>query len=204
MAPRRFSLKKIEDIIHIRAGWIKRKIEEITSRRTPTLANGTEIYFQGKPCRIEISQAPSHRGKCEAHDDIMEIFLPNCDLQPKELSDEIRTEITLWCKKQARTVFRQRLELFGEKLGVAFGKSFVTSPSRRWGSCNSKNDIRLNWRLIMTEPELLDYVAAHELCHIVHKNHSRAFWNLLGTVMPDYKHRRQRLREWEKSGKLDF
>jgi len=128
----------------------------------------------------------------------IKINIPDAALSPKVLREEAHLELMLWYKKQARRVFQERMAYWAGLLDVNPGRLIVTNPSRRWGSCNAKDDIRLNWRLIMAHPALLDYVAAHELCHIRHKNHARAFWRCLAAVMPDYKIRRQELRVWEK------
>ncbi len=83
----------------------------------------------------------------------------------------------------------------GGILGVRYRKLMLTEPERQWGSCNAQNVIRLNWRLIMAPLSLIDYVAAHELCHVPHKNHGPRFWRMLEKSMPDYKARRRQLRQ---------
>ncbi|MGK7937508.1 MAG: M48 family metallopeptidase [Xenococcaceae cyanobacterium] len=70
---------------------------------------------------------------------------------------------------------------------------FIRSQRKCWGSCNSKGELRLNWKIIMASMSLIDYVVAHELCHIEHLNHSKAFWHRLGQIMPDYRQRKERL-----------
>jgi predicted metal-dependent hydrolase len=63
-----------------------------------------------------------------------------------------------------------------------------------WGSCHSRGVIRLNWRLIQKPLDLVDYVVAHELSHLIEMNHSAAFWRTVERVYPDYKAARKRLR----------
>ncbi|MBK7585820.1 MAG: M48 family metallopeptidase [Myxococcales bacterium] len=62
------------------------------------------------------------------------------------------------------------------------------------GSCNSKGELRFNWRVMMAPLSLVDYVVAHEVCHLAVRDHSTRFWKLLGTILPDYEERRARLR----------
>ena len=118
-------------------------------------------------------------------------------LTAKTLREETRLELLLWYKGQARRDFRERLAVWAERLNVRHGRVIVSSPRRRWGSCSFRNDIRLNWRLMLMPPALIDYVVAHELCHVRHKHHGKSFWAELATVMPDWKTRRQGLRQWE-------
>ncbi|WP_280954948.1 M48 family metallopeptidase [Paludibacterium denitrificans] len=70
----------------------------------------------------------------------------------------------------------------------------LSSARTRWGSCTSAGVIRLNWRLVQAPPDILDYVVAHELAHLVHMNHSAAFWSETARLFPDW----QRARLWLK------
>ncbi|MCA3244078.1 MAG: M48 family metallopeptidase [Alphaproteobacteria bacterium] len=88
------------------------------------------------------------------------------------------------------------IRLWSEKLRVAPGKIMVTNPAKRWASCDHRNNLRFNWRVMMVPSSLIDYVVAHELCHVVHKNHSPDFWRLLGSIMPDYGQRKVALKKY--------
>lgn len=81
-------------------------------------------------------------------------------------------------------------------------KYFDTEPSlvkvedlkSKWGNCSRMNQLRFNWRIVMAKTSIIDYVIVHELCHLVHKNHSKEYWNLLKTLMPDYEKKKEWLR----------
>lgn len=72
----------------------------------------------------------------------------------------------------------------------------IRQQKRRWGSCNSRGELRLNWKLIMAPLPVLDYVVVHELCHLLHMDHSALFWADVGRVFPDYKTCRQWLKTY--------
>ena len=74
----------------------------------------------------------------------------------------------------------------------------VRNQRSRWGSCAPDGTLRFNWRLMMVEPDLIDYLVVHELAHLTHPNHSADFWGLVAGVMPDVQQRRKRLREAER------
>ncbi|MGE3623788.1 MAG: M48 family metallopeptidase, partial [Bdellovibrionales bacterium] len=99
----------------------------------------------------------------------------------------------LWYKKEARRVFTERTEFWSQITGLRPRSLTVGNPQRQWGSCSAANDIRLNWRLILAAPALLDYVIVHELCHIPHKNHSSRFWALVESFLPGCKALRREL-----------
>ena len=65
----------------------------------------------------------------------------------------------------------------------------------RWGSCSSEKNLNFNWKLILAPPEVLDYVVVHELCHLKEMNHSKAFWEEVGKVMPEYETHKLWLKE---------
>lgn len=112
--------------------------------------------------------------------------------QPELVEKQIRR----WFYRQAKNTLPQRISLWSEKLGVDPGKTMVTNPAKRWASCDYRNNLRFNWRVMMVPSSLIDYVVAHELCHGVHKNHSQDFWRLLGSIMPDYDQRKLALRKY--------
>ena len=80
-------------------------------------------------------------------------------------------------------------------LGVTYGKISIRDQKTRWGSCSSEGNLSFNWRLILAPPDVLDYVVIHELCHRKEMNHSKEFWALVESLMPEYKERRKWLRE---------
>lgn len=70
----------------------------------------------------------------------------------------------------------------------------VQSLKNKWGNCSKTNQLRFNWRVIMAKMSIIDYVIIHELCHIKHKNHSKAFWNEVQKILPDFEERKEWLR----------
>ena len=200
LAPVRVGLDVILDMIRKRAGWITGRMK---NAKQPAVSLdfivGDTAVFCGAFYPLTITQEEGRSHAVVFEDNAFKINIPHADLSPQALHEEVRVELLLWYKKQARHVFAARLAFWAEKLGVTYGRVSVTRATRRWGSCNVRNDIRLNWRLITVPPDLLDYVAAHELCHVRHKNHARAFWQFLASVMPDWKERRRRLRGYEKT-----
>jgi predicted metal-dependent hydrolase len=106
----------------------------------------------------------------------------------------IRDALIAWYKGRARQRLPERVSVFAERLGDAPPAVRVSDQEKRWGSCSRTGELRLNWRIIMAPLALVDYVVAHEVCHLKLKNHSPAFWYLLRRLMPDYERRRERLR----------
>jgi predicted metal-dependent hydrolase len=101
----------------------------------------------------------------------------------------VRSGLSYWYRGHAKVHFPVRARAIAERLGIPAPTINVVDQSKRWGSCDARGRIRLNWRLIMAPMSLVDYVIAHEVCHVLEHNHSRRFWRSLETVMPDYERR---------------
>ncbi len=90
---------------------------------------------------------------------------------------------------------RQRVRYFSGKMGVTCGRISIRSQKTRWGSCSGRGNLNFNWKLILMPPEILDYVVVHELAHRKQMNHSPLFWAEVERILPDYRIRRQWLKE---------
>lgn len=97
-----------------------------------------------------------------------------------------------------RTLARDRLATASDRYADALGRSYTRLTMRdtrsRWGSCTTAGGLMYSWRLILAPPEVLEYVAAHEVAHLQEMNHSAAFWSLVEQLYPEYKEPRLWLR----------
>ena len=101
---------------------------------------------------------------------------------------------TDWMKIQLN--IGKRVRHYCETMGVTVGYVTVKNQKTRWGSCSAKGNVNFNYQLAFLPDELLDYVVIHELAHRRHMNHSRAFWAEVEKYCPDYRERRERLKEY--------
>jgi predicted metal-dependent hydrolase len=93
--------------------------------------------------------------------------------------DHINRRVTDWLKTEARRDLVFAAETYARAMGVAFRRISIRDQKSRWGSCNSDGHLSFSWRLIMAPPHVLDYVAAHEVAHLRHMDHSMRFWRLV-------------------------
>ena len=103
-------------------------------------------------------------------------------------------------RQAAKEYFPSRVAYYEQIIGVTHASIRIRDQKTRWGSCSSKGNLNFNWRLMLAPPRVLDYVVVHERCHRKEMNHSKAFWDAVETVRPDY----VQLRKWLKDngGKL--
>ena len=116
----------------------------------------------------------------------------------KQLDDQahIARKVLLWYRQYALQDFQRRVALFAAKLKIAPPPVFLSNAKGRWGSCNSRHEIRLNWRLIQAPPALINYVVAHELAHTKQMNHSAKFWAIVEKLDPEYRTAEKALKDW--------
>lgn len=96
----------------------------------------------------------------------------------------------------ARKLILERLTIVNQTYGFRYGSISIRSQKTRWGSCSTRGTLSFNYRLIYLPLPLVDYVIAHELCHLEQMNHSPAFWALVAQAVPDWKVLRKELRRY--------
>ena len=98
-------------------------------------------------------------------------------------------------RERTRILVTERVRYFAPLVGVTYNQIAIRAQRTRWGSCSSKGNLNFNCLLGLVPSEVLDYVVVHELCHRKELNHSDRFWNEVSRILPDYKARKQWLKD---------
>jgi len=96
-----------------------------------------------------------------------------------------------WYREYAHRYISKKVQEYSSRYNIPYSKICITNAEKRWGSCNNKGSLRFSWRLAMAPQDVIDYVIVHELMHIKHLNHSRAYWQEVIAVMPDFKEKKR-------------
>lgn len=102
--------------------------------------------------------------------------------------------VSHWYRQQAEQLFSERVAHYAPLLNVTPRIVRLSAAKTQWGSCTARGTVRLNEQLIRLPLSLIDYVVVHELAHMREMNHSAAFWNVVGSVCPDYTKLRRELK----------
>lgn len=97
-------------------------------------------------------------------------------------------------KDKALQLAIKKIGDFNRFYNFAYNKISIKNQSTRWGSCSSKKNLNFNYRIVHLDERLLDYIIVHELCHLKEMNHSKDFWNLVASSIPEYQHLRKKLK----------
>jgi predicted metal-dependent hydrolase len=176
----------VETFLASKGGWIVRKVaaaEEI-ARRPRLLGLEGKLWLQGEPLRIELVAGKTPRA--ELRDGVLRVS--------GEDSDAIDA-IERWYRREARRRIGSVVDLEASRLGLCFNSVAIRDQKTRWGSCSRRGNLSFSWRLVLCPPEVLDYVAVHELLHLRTPNHSKAFWQMLESARPGWQDQARWLRE---------
>ncbi len=197
-APKWVTLAEIDEALKERETWIIRKSvewQQYTQRRDKlkiTWVNGASIQWLGSPITIQLSAASSTAQKGVAlRDKTLLVALPD-----NATDEQIKNRVQAWLQTEAKKLFAERIEYFGQKLDVKPSRWSLSSARTRWGSCSADGSIKLNWRLMHFPLDIIDYVIAHELAHLRELNHSADFWRTVEDVLPDYAQKRAWLKQF--------
>jgi predicted metal-dependent hydrolase len=109
--------------------------------------------------------------------------------------EAVRGIVIAWYHDQAISYFNERVVAMAARLGATPRRLAISNAKHLWGSCNSNGEVRLNWRLMQADPEVIDYVVVHELAHLKHMDHSPRFWATVASICPEYRRLREELKE---------
>ena len=143
--------------------------------------DGEHLLYLGQDIQLSINQSNSNKAL---------IFEQNtltiAAVHPNNHA-VLGRKVIQWYKKKAALDFARRLEILAAKLGVPTPPLTLSIAQSRWGSCNSRGEVRLSWRLLQAPPHIINYVICHELAHLKQMNHSPKFYTVVEQLFPNYK-----------------
>lgn len=185
-APKGTSDEKVLQLLERNWDLIQGKLKEMKDRmngpQKKVYEHGESFLYLGSTYPIQIFQDQNiEQDNVVLEGDTLQIYV-------KKLDDEK-------IKQALKRFYYQRCKDLVEKSISSYQSHFKTKPrsiritdnNTTWGTCDSRQQLTFNWRLAMAPREVIDYVVVHEMCHLVHLNHDRSFWRLVGKIVPDYK-----------------
>ena len=182
-APLFMSAAEIEAFVRQKQAWITRKQQEVQSRAIArfVLSDGATLPFCGETLTVRLANV---RSVSRQGDEL---------LVPQRATGN--APIVRWLRAQARSLLPPMVDSLARQMGVRPTRLSLSTAKTRWGSMNTRGEMRLNLALLLTSREIVAYVIVHELAHIPHPDHSAAFWACVERAMPDYRARQAWLKQ---------
>ena len=184
-APKRLSIEKIQDFINEKENWINRKKRLIENQIKDVTSNHNKLLYLGNLFPINVQQNASKELFFTGEE-----FIAN-SIEPDSLSLSIKK----WYKNKFKEIALPRVAYFANKHNLMVNQVRIKNQKTMWGSCSSKNNINLNYLLLMAPMGVIDYVIVHELVHTIHRNHSTDFWDSVESIMPEFQEHKRWLKK---------
>lgn len=195
-APKSASTDEIRDALEEKKIWILEKIQGFEEQEQPPkdkeFLSGEKLLYCGRRYYLKAENDAADDIQFQFTGDRFHLKTPDFDSE-QERVEAVRDTVRQWYKRQAGQKLSERVHKYAEELGQQPELIEVKDYAKTWGKCKEKK-IRLNWRLILAPRKIQDYVIVHELTHMRVPNHSPSFWNVVGSILPDYEKRREWLR----------
>ncbi len=194
IAPEGKSENEILETVKGKSKWIIQKLFEIKEmeyrKHKKEYVNGESLIYMGRNYSLQIildekasfAEAKLSRGR----------FYVNSNTKDQDI---IKKALENWYRDKAKEKISERIKYYQGYFEVRPRKVVIKDQEKRWGSCTNNKDLLFNCKCIMAPSPVLDYIVVHEMCHMVHMNHSKEFWHLLKRVLPDYEQRKNWLRD---------
>jgi predicted metal-dependent hydrolase len=180
----RVSHRYIEALLIRKAAWIRRSQEKILAKKGRLDACWEKgLHYLGKPYPLELNEKVPGRALLVFEETHFVLTFSAYD------PEKLMKPITAFYKQEAERTIPALVEKWASLMGVSPQGVRFRKTRRQWGSCSAKNVLSFNTMLMKLPLEVIEYVVVHELAHIRHKHHQKAFWDLVRQTMPDYRSR---------------
>lgn len=197
MVPKGLCDRTLQALVSTQQQWLLEKIHEQQSK-LPTarqVAHGANLLLFGNEIGFALDKkTPVTKMGYQFEDNALTVFTqtkrPLKDPQPA-----IRKQLAAFYTASLDSFVQQNLPGLAKQIGVEPSEIAIKNYKSRWGSCYADGRIQFNWRLAMAPAEVVEYVIIHELCHLIHQNHSKQYWQLVEQHCPQMQQHKAWLKE---------
>lgn len=188
--PESLSKSQIEELLENKRKWIYRNLAEWhdlnATRVQREYVNGEGFFYLGRTYRLKLIENQDHP-----------LMLKDgyfCLRSNNGSAPDADAAFKEFYREKGRVRIPERVAHYECRMGVQATVVKVIDLKNRWASCSPGGNVNFHWKCMMAPPTVLDYIVVHELAHLIHPNHTDAFWNEVDKVMPDYQERKEWLR----------
>ena len=189
--PQRCAARHGHQFLRDNIQWVREQLHKSAQRRAQVpehhFAFGKRFPWLGGSLELD-------RAACAADAGIRDGYIQLYSRIREPSEAQMQTALQRLYQREALALLTQKSQEFAGRLGLAFSAVKVRRTKSKWGHCTIRGELQYNWLVCLAPEPVVDYLVIHEVCHLQHHNHSRAFWALVESLCPDYK----RLRRWLK------
>ncbi|MBF5040234.1 M48 family metallopeptidase [Methylophilus sp. 13] len=189
-APKRISASQLQQVLQEKSSWIQQKLALREANQVAPMQwlDGEPLLFMGQDIVLTLIAHPTSKAVTLEGDKLLvrSPYINN--------PDWVARKVLQWYAQQALPDFKRRVALIAAQMGEQVSGVGLSNAKSRWGSCNSRKQIRLNWRLIQAPPHIIQYVVCHEMAHLKEMNHSARFYAVQASLFPQYEHAEKALK----------
>jgi len=186
VVPKGFNHSLLDDLVASRSGWIEKNLRKYEntpgSQGDISLPEKISLPALNEHWHVDIIKTKSKTVKVVEAKPLTLRIMGNV-----EDESACFKALRRWLMRHAKRNLLPLLELASEECRLTYSKATIRGQRTRWGSCSSTGSINLNYQLLFVSPAMMNYVLVHELCHTRHLNHSKSFYYLLASYIPEYK-----------------
>jgi predicted metal-dependent hydrolase len=193
--PEHLADERVAMILQQKRPWIRGKVAElqrVPAHRPRELVSGEAFPYLGRHYRLKVQEG-REPGVCLSGGYLRATIRPAEQGEQRQV--RLRQYLQLWYRSRALERLQEKTRRYAEQIGVSPAVIVVRNFKSRWGSCDKRGQVSFNWHIIKAPHSIVDYVVIHELCHLIHPNHSKDFWQLVGRHDAAYPEHRQWLKE---------
>lgn len=189
-APYFVSNVEIESFVRDKSTWVLQKLEQqehqLLALPAYSFESGSRLPYLGGELTLQVLKG-GRSGVCRVQDQLLVTLSSR-----SRLAEELQTKrlVSEWYQQQALSILREKTDKAVERLSVRHSGVSVKATRSKWGHCTAQGAIQYNWQILLAPETVVDYLVAHEVSHLLHHNHSPAFWAVVANLCPDYKSRR--------------
>ena len=207
IAPIKTSKEVIENLLKKHSTWIENKLNDFKNVDEDLISKkyieGEKFFYLGDIKHLKIIKDKNIYN--EKNYIYIELKNQNIEIRTNNWSEDyLKESLKRWYKLQSEDIVMDRITYLRKNSSIFrhINPNLVKVKEQKtiWGSCNSKKNIYLNSRLSMLPIEVIDYIIVHEFCHIIYLNHSKEFYKLVESIIPNYKE----IVEWLKKNNYKF
>jgi len=187
-APQFVAKADIEKFVREKSLWVQQKLvqqeRQISALPEYTFANGTSIPYLGEPLELVVHTQPK-ADVVRYGEKLLVILTSRSRLSSEQQAKRL---VCAWYQTQALKLLQEKTDAAVARLGTSYRGITIKATRSKWGHCTAQGAIQYNWQILLAPEPIVDYLVAHEVSHLLHHNHSPAFWAVVASLCPNYKH----------------